>query len=324
MAATRLEQTRSELPDAQNDVESAQTEADAADQRLQTATAARIHAVGEAKSSKTTALLLDIEVRRAMDEAMMLAKKARRRVKAARQAATVARARADEAGKEARDEDIKETTAKNEAAGAELRLEKAKLHLKTLIHSMVENRSRIMIFQGAAAANRAENAIVDIHPPIPCESPTIGQPVNPEGPARQQVMSDLLEIEASLNTRDQDPGVSQSDPSLPQSIDAHLGERRHHPRIVYPPTQRPSLSFNGHTLCILDISTTGLRLESDSTVVTPRIVRGMITFADRPPVNVTGKVVRQDSKELGLRLATRIGSHILDHERCRIRVPHFS
>jgi hypothetical protein len=62
-----------------------------------------------------------------------------------------------------------------------------------------------------------------------------------------------------------------------------------------------------------------MRLEPDAAMAGSRIVRGVIAFSSRPPVKVTGKVVRQDDAGLGLKLVTRIGNHILDQERLRLR-----
>ncbi len=96
-------------------------------------------------------------------------------------------------------------------------------------------------------------------------------------------------------------------------------ERRQHHRVIYPVDQCPLLSIDGRTISILDLSTDGMRLEPDADMVDSRIVRGVIAFPSRSPIRVTGKVVRQDDAGLGLKLVTRIGNHILDQERLRLR-----
>jgi hypothetical protein len=76
--------------------------------------------------------------------------------------------------------------------------------------------------------------------------------------------------------------------------------------------------MGGRSIPISDLSTAGMRLETDHDMDAPRIVRGAITFAGQRPLPITGKVVRADEQGLGLRLVTRIGNHILEREHLRL------
>jgi hypothetical protein len=81
---------------------------------------------------------------------------------------------------------------------------------------------------------------------------------------------------------------------------------------------RPLFSIDNRLIPILDLSSAGMRLGPDDALARMRIVRGIIAFADQPPIKVAGKVVRQDDSGLGLRLVTRIGNRILEKERRRL------
>ena len=89
-------------------------------------------------------------------------------------------------------------------------------------------------------------------------------------------------------------------------------------RLAYPPGLGPFLAIDGQQVAVLDVSSSGLRLEPNDAMCGLRIVRGMVAFGGRQPIRVTGKVVRQDGSGLGLKLVTRIGDCILDQERQRL------
>ena len=320
ITSRRMQQTESALPVVQQAVESATTGLDAANRRYERARQSTLTAVVAATSAKNRAMLLEIEAKRAMQDAVAVAEKARARVVAARQAATDAAAEADKARKKASRVKKLEETAAAEAVWAEDRMEKEKVRLKTLTHTLVETRSRMRMFQHTTAAIEDQDVDADIHPSAVSDDRFLST-LNGGGEsiARQQIMSDLLEIEASLNARKRDPRPDQDNgDALPGAVEPNAERRQHH-RVIYPADQCPLLSIDGRTIPILDLSTAGMRLEPDAAMVGSHIVRGAIAFPSRSPVKVTGKVVRQDDAGLGLKLVTRIGNRILDQERLRLR-----
>jgi tetratricopeptide (TPR) repeat protein len=320
ITSRRMQQTESALPVVQQAVESAATALESANRRYEQARQASLTAAVSAASAKNRAMLLEIEAKRAIQDAIAMAEKARDRVAKARQAAKDAAAEADKARKQASRVKKSEKTAAAEAVCAEDSLEKEKGRLKALTHILVESRSCMRMFKAATSANDMQDTTVDIHPAaMPGDGSPSTQAAGGEPIARQQIMSDLLEIEASLKARKRDPMPAQEKGAALAVTPGPNAERRHHHRVDYPVDQRPLFSLDGRMIPILDLSTAGMRLEPDAAAVGSRIVRGVIAFPSRSPVKVTGKVVRQDGDGLGLKLVTRIGERILDQERLRLR-----
>jgi hypothetical protein len=319
ITSQRMRQTESLLADAQQAVRSATAAVDAAKRRYGRAKQASLTAVVAASSGKNRALLLEIEAKRVMQDAIAVAEKARNRIVAARQAARDAATKADEARDQASCVKKSEETAAAEMVCAEDRLEKETYRLKALTHTLVEARSQMRLFQNATSATEKQHADADVLPEVisdACYYST--QAVGGKAAAREQIMSDLLEIEASLAARKRDSMPAYVDETALTSAVGSKAERRRHHRIAYPVDRCPLLSIAGREIPILDLSTAGMRLESDAAMAVSRIVRGSITFSSRSPIKVTGKVVRQDDDGLGLKLVTRIGDHILDQERLRL------
>ncbi len=321
ITSRRMQQTELALPVIQQAVESATAALDAANHRYEQSRQASLTAVVSAVSAKNRAMLLEIEAKRAVQDAIAVAEKARDRVVAAKQAAKEAAAEADKARKQATRVKKSEETAAAEAVCAEDRLEKEKVRLKALTHTLVETRSRMRMFQDTAATMEKQDADVDIHPSaMTGDRFRSNQVVGGKTSARQQIMSDLLEIEASLNARNRDPMPPQVSGTASPGDAEPDAERRQHHRVIYPADRCPWLSIDGRTIPVLDLSAAGMRLEPDAAMAGLRIVRGVMTFPSQSPVKVTGKVVRQGDTGLGLKLVTRIGNHILDQERLRLRV----
>ncbi len=318
ITSRRLHQTESALPVAQQAVDSATAAVEAANRRLEREKQVRLNAVVAAKSAKTRALLLEIEAKRAMTDAIAVAEKARDRVVAIRQAARDAGVEADKAREQACRVGRSEETAAAGVVCAEDQLDKAKARLKALTHTLLQTRSRMKMFQGARVETQDPEARIHFPASGTNERVATPHPLDREAVSRQQILSDLLEIEASLDARKREPSPAHAKGvALPESA-GRVAERREHHRIVYPLDRRPLLSVDGLTIPILDLSTTGMRLKPDDAMAGVRIVRGVITFAGHPPVKVTGKAIRKDGDGLGLRLVTRIGNHILDQERLRL------
>ncbi len=319
ITSRRLHRTEAALPVAQQAVESAKAAVFAANRRHERARQASLAAIVAAKSGRDRVVLLEIEAKRAMQDAVALAEKARERVVAAQQAAKEANAEADKAQKQADRFKKSEENAAAEAVCAEDRLEKEKGRLKALTHDLVEARRRMRMFQGATTAIERPDAGVEIDPVGMINDRFAStQALGGETTARQQIMSDLLEIEAALSVRKQDPNSAQANATALSGAAGQNTERRRYHRVIYPIDQCPLLSIGGRKIPVLDLSNAGMRLEPDAAMAGSRIVRGVIAFSNRPPVKVTGKVVRQDDAGLGIKLVSRIGNHILEPERLRL------
>jgi hypothetical protein len=311
----RVRQTEAALPEAREAVDAALSAARDAERRHERARQARIDADIAAKSAKSRVLLLETEAKRAMEEAIAVAQKARDRVLAARQAARQANQQAETAIKEAGRVRKSEETAAAQVVCAEDLLEKEKHRLQTLTHALLQTRERMKLFEaaGEGAQNPGKEPSV-----APRKRPVDTREDDLQQNDRQRILSDLMEIEASLQSRKQHPDRSPSiAESAKEAVDPD-SERRRHPRIVYPPHRCPVLSIEGRSIPIIDMSTAGLRLSPDAAATDLRIVRGAVVFDDGPPVSVAGRVVRRDDRGLGLKLATRIGNRILERERMRL------
>ena len=320
ITSRRMRQTESALPVAQHAVESAVAVLDAAKHRHEQSKQASLTALVSAASAKNRAILMEIEAKRAVQDAIAVAEKARDRVASAKQTAKEAAAEADKARKQASRVKKSEETAAAEAVCAEDRLENEKVRLKALTHTLVETRSRMRMFQDTTATMEKQDAYVDIHPSaMTGDRFPSNQAVGGETLARQRIMADLLEIEASLKARNRDPRLSQVNGTAWPGDAEPNSERRQHHRVIYPADQCPWLSIDGRMIFVLDLSTAGMRLKPDAVLAGRRIVRGVIDFPSRSPVKVTGKVVHQGDAGLGLKLVTRIGNHVLDQERLRLR-----
>lgn len=306
----RMRQAKEALPGAQEAVDAAAFEFEAAGQRHGHAKQARINAVVAAKSAKSRALLLEIEAKRTMDAAIAAAERARDQVAAARQAARQAKEQAQTARQEAVRIRQSEEAAAAEVICAQDRLDQKKARLQVLTHSLLQTRNQMKMLQDTTkpASSVGEDAVTSLADPL-----TEGSDDD-----RQQILSDLLELEAFL--RDGKPKAIQENKRTETAANT-AGvdvERRRHPRMTYPPGRYPILSVGGCSIPVLDVSSTGLRLMADGALAGQRIVRGALALGDGKAVNIAGKVVRNDDQGLGVKLVTRIGRCILDQERVRL------
>ncbi|BBO79949.1 hypothetical protein DSCO28_05150 [Desulfosarcina ovata subsp. sediminis] len=317
----RLHEAEAALPEAQQVVDQATAAVDAANRRHERVRQESINAIVVAKSAKIRALLLEIESKRAVEKAMAVAEKARERVTVAKRMAKAAMAEAEKAQQEVGTLKESEEAAAADAVNAESQLEQAKARLKTLTNRLVETRQRMRI-------SRDSGGMLTLGPGGKINGDSLDAVLADQlirtdvdsgaSDDRNKLISDLLEIEASLQNGDGGENMLPATNSSLAPVQSHIPERRRQARIVYPPHQRPGLSVEGRTLPILDLSVTGMRLETGDGFSCPRILRGEIRFTGRQPVKVTGKVVREDDRSAGLRLVTRIGNHILDKERLRL------
>lgn len=79
----------------------------------------------------------------------------------------------------------------------------------------------------------------------------------------------------------------------------HSPERRQCARLIYPPNHRPRFCIRQQDMEVIDISETGLRLFLDDADVGQR-VHGTVRFGSGSQLNVTGEIVWQHGREVGL------------------------
>ena len=76
-------------------------------------------------------------------------------------------------------------------------------------------------------------------------------------------------------------------------------ERRQGARLIYPAEHRPRFRIRHHDMEIIDISENGLRLFLDDADVGQR-VHGTVLFGNGSSLEVTGEIVWQHGREVGL------------------------
>lgn len=76
-------------------------------------------------------------------------------------------------------------------------------------------------------------------------------------------------------------------------------ERRRCARLIYPPDHRPRFQIRDHSMEVIDISESGLRLFLDNADV-GQMVHGTVRFANGTHLDLTGKIVWQRGREVGL------------------------
>ncbi len=312
----RLQEAETALEEAREAVVAATTALDSANQRLEKAKDVKMNAMLAAKSAESKAKLMEIEAKRATEEAIAVAEKVRDRVKSANQAAKQAKIEADQAQQKIRQIASLEETAAAEAVCAEDRLEKAKQHFKTLTHTVVAARSQLRMFEQYDGQARGAAAPGGSDQPESLSAESVVTEYQMD--TQEQILSDLIDIETSLDTMPQEARPTVSDHDAMDVTNDQKEERRQHERLSYPTEERPMFSFGGRRIPIFNLSQRGMGLDADAMLGQSHPVRGAIVFKGAPAMDITGRVVRQDEMGLGLRLVTRIGNHILDRERMRL------
>lgn len=97
-------------------------------------------------------------------------------------------------------------------------------------------------------------------------------------------------------------------------LDDGTAGKREFPRIVYPPTNRPSLKYGDHELEIIDISEKGLKLSNEGQVDLGRLIHGEVILLNGRSIHVDGEVAWSLNNEVGLLMAL-IPSSIIAEER---------
>ena len=99
-----------------------------------------------------------------------------------------------------------------------------------------------------------------------------------------------------------------------------LSEKRKHARLVYPAAMRPVLEVSGGKMEVLNISEKGMKILNFQEDSLARNIHGTVRFSSGMTIDVTGKLVWQHKKEVGM-LVTRIPrSVILDEVRELLRL----
>ncbi len=320
ITSRRMRETESALPSAQRAVVSAKGDLERANQKVDLAKQTNLTTMISAKSAKIRALLLDVEAKKAMKAADIIAERARKKADTARKAADEAKIQADKVREQVIRVKKSEETAAAEEVCAEDRLEMEMARLKALEHKLLETRNCMQMFRETTAAiERQDHELAAYCPDEIHNDPLFVLPTEGSGDEvdREHVLSEMQNIEVFADSYSHKPN-SETD------VQDHFmeeigpeGERRRYSRLVYPIDQRPNLTVDNRLIPILDLSSTGMRLETDDKIG-KRIVRGSIDFPGQASINIAGRVIRKDEGGLGIKLVTRIGHQVLNRERKRL------
>lgn len=131
---------------------------------------------------------------------------------------------------------------------------------------------------------------------------------HPDKSAAPTAFEDLLEIEKSLKAGTR----TTPEPEKPSCVDGN--EKRSGKRVVYQTKKAPHLVVGSKTFPVLDFCTRGLRVLGNGHEMSSKIVRGAICFDEKPPISVTGKIIRSHENQVAVKLATRIPNMIIEQE----------
>ena len=101
---------------------------------------------------------------------------------------------------------------------------------------------------------------------------------------------------------------------------------REHFRIVYPPPQRPSITLNGRSYHVVEVSEGGCSLlapREEALFKVGQSFRAMITFGKRGNESVTGVFVRVDGSKFSVRFDEGVGiplPRIMEEQRYLIKL----
>jgi PilZ domain-containing protein len=96
-------------------------------------------------------------------------------------------------------------------------------------------------------------------------------------------------------------------------------EKRQHIRLVFSPGKRPRLRVKDHWMEVLNISEKGMKILSQGKVKLGLNVFGTVVFSSKKSFEVTGKIVWQHKKEIGMFVSVIPESIILDEVRGILR-----
>ena len=94
-------------------------------------------------------------------------------------------------------------------------------------------------------------------------------------------------------------------------------ERREHTRIVYKPSQRPSLEVENHELEIVDISEGGVRIIIDPNIILfyEPLTQGTLNLLGGDRIDIEGEIVWIIGDEVRLKFRSLIPSTTIKKER---------
>jgi PilZ domain-containing protein len=96
-------------------------------------------------------------------------------------------------------------------------------------------------------------------------------------------------------------------------------EKRKHIRLVFSPENRPRLKVKDHWMEVLNISERGMKILNQGRVKLGLNVLGTVVFSSKKSFEVTGKIVWQHKKEIGMFVSIIPESIILDEVRALLR-----
>jgi len=92
-------------------------------------------------------------------------------------------------------------------------------------------------------------------------------------------------------------------------------ERRRYDRVVYAPAARPGFSIADDRHEVLDITQSGIRLQSDTTMPVGSQLEGTLTLMAGGKLAVTARVEWQEGDNVGLSLQRLLPAAVIEREQ---------
>ena len=96
-------------------------------------------------------------------------------------------------------------------------------------------------------------------------------------------------------------------------------ERREFARLVYPPTNRPKFKIREYDMEVIDISEKGIKLFKDEQIDIGQCVHGTAKLLCGKSIDITGKIIWQSEREVGLLTKPILRSVIIEEIRTVLR-----
>ena len=98
-------------------------------------------------------------------------------------------------------------------------------------------------------------------------------------------------------------------------------EKRKHPRVEYPTTNRPTFRTVGYECTVKDISRGGLKFTHLDKKKLEGWVSGTLDLANCSSIDLEGIVVRTESKDMGLSFIVELPDDVIDSISGNIAAP---